>query len=101
MTMRPTDGGAPPSRWEQALTWAGGGAAAGGIVTLACGACAALPLATVAGVAGGLALVGGGLGFALAGGFTVALGAVAARRHGRRNVASRDCCGPDFTKEET
>lgn len=86
-----------PSRWGQGLTWAGGGAAAGGGVMLACGACAAVPLATVAGVAGGLGLLAGGVGFALAGGSAVALGAMAAARRTALpdgTGARGDCCTP-------
>lgn len=92
-----TTDGARASRWEHVLSWAGGGAAAGGIVTVACGACAALPLATVAIVAGGLAVVGAGLGFLVAGGLAL-VGAVAARQRHRR-LANTDCCGPDVRKD--
>jgi hypothetical protein len=83
------------SPWQQALSWAGGGAAAGGFATLACGACAAaLPLGTVLGIAGGAGLVAGGLGFVLAGGSAVGLGAVAARRRkAARAATAADCCG--------
>ncbi len=85
-----------PSRRRRDFTWGGRGAALGGFVALACGACAAaLPLATILGLAGGAALIAGGLGFALAGGSVFSLGAVAAhRRAGKRAVAGHDCCAP-------
>ncbi len=86
-----------PSPWRQAFSWGGGGAALGGFIALACAACvAALPLAAILGLAGGAGLVAGGLGFALAGGSVLGLGAVAARRRsGKRAVARHDCCAPE------
>jgi hypothetical protein len=94
MTATPHDD-ARPSRWRQALSWGGGGAAFGGFAVVACGACtAAVPPAAVLGVAGGLGLTAGGLGFVLAGGS--AIGLVARRRVVRRNqtAAGRGCCAP-------
>lgn len=85
-----------PSRWRQAFSWGGRGVAFGGFAALACGACAAaLPLATIVGLAGIAGLAAGGLGFALAGGSVLGLGAVAARRRaGKRVRADHDCCAP-------
>jgi hypothetical protein len=88
--------GAGPGRWRQALSWAGGGAALGGIGALACGACAAaLPLSAILGVAGGLGLLAGGLGFVLAGGSAVGAAALIARRRlaaRRARSTAESCC---------
>lgn len=97
MTTPPHDD-ARSSRWRPALSWGGGGAAFGGFAVVACGACtAAVPLAAVLGVAGGLGPIAGGLGFVLAGDSAIGLGAMVARRRAvRRNqtAAGRGCCAP-------